>query len=1038
MDESAAFQGRQGELRSLDERLAEVTAGRRPGTVVILGEAGLGKTRLTSEFVARAVEERAALSVLRGRCPPGGTGSTYWPLAEALRTAAGLAIDADPRSGAEALRRHVGDLLGGGDPEALEEAVQVLALTAGLPLPDNPYARAEPRAVGTAIGHVWPRYVGAHARRGGAILLVEDLHWADPQLLSVLRAIHDRAGAGLLCLFTARPELATERPDFVAPAEGWSVLTPPPLAPAEAQALVRALVQAPRLPRAMADLVAGPAEGNPLHIEEAVRHVAARGALAALRKGFRAEALGRLGTLPGTIQELLRERIATLPPTERRVVEGAAIVGKTFWDGAVARASGLPAVAAELAALEGHGLVEHHPASAISGQEEWEFRHVLIREAAYDSLLPGRRARGHVALADWLEERAGGRVSELSEFVAEHLRRGLEEGDRAGIWETHPDERELVRARAFRRLVAAGDEARQSYAIDHAVEIHSQSLALATGDSERAEALDELGEDHEMGLRGEEAMAAYREALAVARGPGVAVERRAGICMKAARTLSLRWGAFAKRPGPEEMDALVDEGLAVTRDPATRCWLLALSGLIAAHWQGAVRPDPVPLDLRMRRARQALAAAPDIGLVDLAGLAARILGQLEFEAGRFEASAATTRAILPLLDRMDSKFQRALTATYVFLSLTDAEGRYIEALPLADRALGWARELSPHEHMHGTFMALSARHSLGLWQDIDALLEEALEAMRGEEEMVCPYVRGGPMTAALTYALLGQRERAEAVLERIKLTWDEPGLPEMLAARVATANGDPRTGLELCERILSRGRAPSMEENGFDHVGRIEALIALEDWEALGPAVEAARPWAGGLAILGPICDRAEALRAWYGGATDGGAAAGGTALGQDASGEDAVVAALRGAATTFQRMGVRHEAAKTMARLAAIRPDDPGLLLEAVETAEPLLSPRADHLPAQPRPTSPTIAGGPLLPLSDREREVLVHVARGLTNDKIARTLVLSPRTVERHLSNIYAKLGLEGKAARAAAAAIAARSGSLDPEDPAAEAPA
>ncbi|MGH2467201.1 MAG: helix-turn-helix transcriptional regulator, partial [Candidatus Limnocylindrales bacterium] len=301
---------------------------------------------------------------------------------------------------------------------------------------------------------------------------------------------------------------------------------------------------------------------------------------------------------------------------------------------------------------------------------------------------------------------------------------------------------------------------------------------------------------------------------------------------------------------------------------------------------------------------------------------------------------------------------------------------------------------------------------LGLWHEIDDVLDEALEAMRGEEEMVCPYVRGGPMTAALTFALRGDRARAEGIVDLIKLTWDEPGLPEMLAARVATANGDPRAGLEACERILARGRRPSMEENGFDHVGRIEALVAMEAWPALQGAVEAARPWARGLAILGPICDRAEALMT--GAAGD----------------EVAALDGLKRAAATFVRMGVRHEAARTMARLATMRPDDPSLLLEAVETAEPLLTSRAGRVGPEPRPLAAVHRGGSLVDLSSREREVLVQVAMGLTNDGIARALVLSPRTVERHLSNIYAKLGLEGKAARAAATATAVRAGLLDPD--------
>ena len=216
--------------------------------------------------------------------------------------------------------------------------------------------------------------------------------------------------------------------------------------------------------------------------------------------------------------------------------------------------------------------------------------------------------------------------------------------------------------------------------------------------------------------------------------------------MKAARTLVLRWGAFLERPDPALMDELIDEGMEAVRDPATRCWLLALNGGAAVRWRAdGRRPDPISLDERLRRARSAAEAAPELDLPDLAGMAGRMVGQLEFEAGRFDDCRATMRTTRANLAGMRSKFQRALTSMYVFLAETDLGGRYLEALDLADEILELGRGMSAHEHMHGTFSMLWLLFHLGRWGEMPPYVEEHLVALEEPYAGVCPYVRSGPL-----------------------------------------------------------------------------------------------------------------------------------------------------------------------------------------------------------------------------------------------------------------------------------------------------
>ena len=1002
------FVGRETELRLLASRLDSALGAREVATIVIVGEPGIGKSRLVREFVGREALARLGLRMFHGRCPPGGAGSAYWPLADALREASGASLARDARTAAASLRRHLRGLFSS-DRRGLAELTQALAVTAGLALARNPLEDAEPRAVDAAIQRAWPRYLGATARDGGAIVVIEDVHWADPQLIRLIESVHAAATGGLLLLLTARPELADRHASVATPRERWLTLDLAPLTRPVGERLVGALLHGPEVAGPVTAAIAGRAEGNPLYIEETIRLLTETGALRIGHEATQVLDTARLFASPASLSGLLAARIDALPADERRVLQAASIVGRRFWDGAVALALRVPSVQAQLASLEARGLVQRRATSSIARQREYVFKHSLIRDAAYAATPRGRRARSHAAVGSWLESVARDRLAEVDEFVAGHFRRGLQEGDGAGTWDAHADEREELRARAFRHLVSAGAAARHRYALDRALELHADALDLAANPAERAEALEERGEDHETGLRGEEAMAAYLEARAMSRDASVDSERRARICMKAARTLVMRWGAFSKRPDPALMDELIDEGLAVAGDPATRCWLLALNGGAAVRWRAdAKQPDPLPLEERLRRTRLAQHQAATIGLPDLAGFAARILGQLEFEDGRYGESRDTMRAIRPQLARMHSKFQRAITSMYVFLSMTDGEGRYGDGLHLAREMLELGREMSPHEHMHGTFAMLWTLHHLGRWSEMPPLVQEHISALEGEDHIVCPYVRSGPLVGALTLAYLGDRPGVAEVTGRIRPAWESPGLSEMLLARIATAQGDPAEGRRLATRMIEGGRRPNLEENAFDLVGLIEAHQALEDWDALRGAVQEARPWERALALMKPVCDRADGLTA--------------LAAGDRGPG----ITRLRAAADRFHRLGIRYETARTKAMLAHAMPDDAAMLADAVAVAEPLfvgpapgISAPTTELPAPER-------------LTDREVEVLGCVADGLSNEMIADRLAISMRTVERHLSNTYAKLGVGGKAARAAATAHAFRHGLVERAHP------
>jgi DNA-binding NarL/FixJ family response regulator len=583
-------------------------------------------------------------------------------------------------------------------------------------------------------------------------------------------------------------------------------------------------------------------------------------------------------------------------------------------------------------------------------------------------------------------------------MVATHEQLALELDD-GEAWD--PAEREVIRSTAIRRLLYAGDRARQRSALDRAVELHEAALRIASPGTERARALAALAQDREFGLAGIPALELYRQARAAAREAGLPDDERARICIGMGRVLALRWGGFPTRQDPAELDEVIEEGLRLADDPESRAWLLALKTAAGLRRSGWAPPDPISLDERIDAGTTAIEEARRLGAVNLQGIVLQARGYLQHDAGRHDEALATLRRLAELVEAMESPYLRGLSSLWLALGFADLAGDYAAGFHHATRSLEIGRTRTPHERLHGTFSAMWCAYHLGDWGRVRALLDEHLAALPAISSACCPYLRAGPMIGALALAHGGDLDRAREIAAQVTPDEAAPGMPEALLARVLVATGEPAAGERLARLMVDGGRRPSLEENDNETHALIEALLAREDWAALGDLLPEARRRARAMAILGPVCDRAEALAL--------------VAAGQP----DRAVPLLRQAADWFARARVPFELARTMALLAPLVPDGDRLLAEAVETAEPLLG--AGPVAAAIEPPASVPADG----LSPREREILALVADGRDNDDIATSLVLSRRTVERHVSNIYAKLGLEGRTARAAAVAWAHRNG-------------
>ncbi len=843
--------GRTAELLALSSQLDEVLDARTPRLVTVLGPAGVGKSRLVREFVAEVMNRHPETRVLRGRCVAAGHGITYWALGEILRAACEIRLDDTAAVAVEKLRSAVSD----------ERTLAALAATAGIPLSDSPLTHMAPQSVADELAWAWPRFASVETA-APAVWVVEDLHWAGAPLLEMLEKIISRSTGPLIMIGTARPDLAEAHPGFGGGSENFSTLSLRPLSGAHSKELLESLLTVADLPTEVGSEILAKAEGNPFFLEEIIRRLIDEGALVSQDGTWRSTARITTTPLPDSLLALLSARIDAIPPPEKRVLQEAAVVGRVFWAEPLRRSLAGDDVAAALLALERRGLVSARSASSLTGQLEYAFRHVLIRDVAYASLPKARRARAHAEVGAWIEELAGDRVEEYRELLAYHFTTAVAGDDADLAWSA--GEREPVRLKAFDHLSRAGVNARQRFATAKAVELHEDAVRVADSAAERLRALEELGDDHDSSYHGDEARLAYLQALELARSPLGLPADRARLCAKLVEMMSGSPGAFKRSPEPEPVQELVHEGLFNSDDEATTASLLIAFGRSARLYPPGESPagdatfDPVPLSERIAAVEKGRAIGERLNLPRVLWIADNALGLLYEMDGRYGEVLELASRELSMIDRLESRSQKCDAVRRAAVATIDIAGRYEEGLELARRSLELSRDTNPHQVMHGTFPVMMALFELGRWDEIPPLLEEHLDAFKEDPAVECQFVRDGPILGGLLAARTGRMDRARELATLVGDPYEEIEAASALQARLAVALGEAEKG-----RRISSGKVLQHTRYAPEHArALLEALIALEAWDELESLIPIARERIPGLAVLGPCCDRAEGVLA--------------------------------------------------------------------------------------------------------------------------------------------------------------------------------
>jgi class 3 adenylate cyclase len=668
--------GRDRELELLLSILGRVREERSAQLVTLVGVPGIGKSRLVGELFGVVDREPELISWRQGRCLSYGESVTFWALGEIVKAEAGI-LESDTPEEAE---RKLGSAVRRLVPEASEarwleaELGALVGLTA-----DGRQAGAE------AATAAWRRFFEEVAERGPAVLVFEDLHWADDGLLDFLDDLVDwLRGVPLLVVGTARPELLERRQGWGGGKANATTISLQPLADDDTARLISELLEQPLQLADEQRALLERAGGNPLFAEQYVRMLTER---------------GTTGELPESVQGVIAARLDALPRAEKELLQEAAVQGKVFWHAGVAAASGVPAIDAEplLRTLERKDFVRRERRSAVAGDTQYSFQHVLLRDVAYGQIPRRARAEKHRRAAQWIE--GLGRPDDHAELLAYHYKLALELARAAGI----EDDPRLVE-RARESLRAAGERALALSAYGSAAEFFADALELLSPDDPgrprlllaRARALFPLGG------AGLDLLA---EALEGFRAAGDA-ERAAE-----AATVAARFSWFAgDRPATDRYLAVALD--AVADRPESRARAEALTNqsgflMLGGQFEEAIRVGA-----------EALPLVESLGMEDQRARLHIVIGSARYSLGDTGG-----------LDQIETGISIAQDAgvfEMVAIGLNNLTSGFHVFGRLADARRGWSRELELTER-YGLAQTLRfARAEAACWAYLDGRWDEAI------------------------------------------------------------------------------------------------------------------------------------------------------------------------------------------------------------------------------------------------------------------------------------------------------------------------
>jgi class 3 adenylate cyclase/tetratricopeptide (TPR) repeat protein len=782
---STPLVGRERERSILLDTLARAEAEGTTQLVTLVGVPGIGKSRLVYELFATLEQQDELRYWRQGRSLPYGEGVSFWALGEMVKAQAGILDGDDARAAASKLAAAVAEVVAGDEAEWVAAALRPLV---GLEAPEDGAGRRREEAFAA-----WRRFLEGMAERRPLVLVFEDLHWADEGLLDFIDHLVDWAtGVPILVLCTTRPELLERRPGWGGGRANSLTLGVSALSDADAARLLSLVLGRPVLDASIQALLLERASGNPLYAEQFARLLAERGSIDE-------------SALPETVQGLIAARLDTLAPAEKALVQNASVVGKVFWAGALGDVAGRTDA---LHALERKEFIRRDRRSSVAGDDEYAFRHVLVRDVAYGQIPRADRVAKHLATAAWIEGLDS--PGDTAELVAYHY---------GAVAELSPSGLpEAVRPRARAAFEEAGDRALALGAYRPAAGYYRAALGLtADADPVRGRLLFHLGQSM-FGASGggRSELEASVPLLEASGDPTSAAEAEANLTVIAWTAADPAWRRHLDRAIALVADAPASRSKATVL--ATRARRLVIAG------------DNEP---GLEAAREALAMADEVGVADVRahalnsiGLAKRALG-----VGDGYDELRESVAIYEGLNSID------VTGALNNLGASlEQDGRVREAAAAAREAGRAAQRFGGGPWLEWMrFDQVDTSFVLGDW---DTALAAANVLIAESEEGKEHYLVGSPLLIRSLIRVArgdrdGARADADAALAIARRLGDSQSMLPALAAALYTRveAGDLEPARPLVEEFLAGQtgrivfRAPSYVVWAVSVVGDLERLL---------------------------------------------------------------------------------------------------------------------------------------------------------------------------------------------------------------------
>ena len=781
--------GRDAEMAVLQTAMRDTAQTGRGRLITVVGEAGVGKSRLVGEFSRWLESFPLKAALFQGRTDQRLMEVPYGLLRD-------LVVDHFRIEESDRARQIEAKLAGalsaalgrgrgarpGADRGGMAERARLIAQLVGLDTPPDDAGAPERAARRERAVEALLAYFTAVARRAAATLFIlEDIHWADDDSLALLERLSAQtASAPVLIICLARPLLFERRPDWAAESAAPVRLPLAPLTEADSRALVlQILRKLPDIPPDLLELIVRSAAGNPFYVEELVRVLIEDGIIVPGEGDWqlRPRELTRL-RVPATLTGVLQARLDRLPELERLTLQQAAVVGDEFWDSAVQQINDAARnpfareqIAAALQSLERRDMIHRTPSPGFGGSQAYLFKHAVLREVAYESVLLRDRPGYHLQAARWLEVQSGERLAEYAAPIAQHHERAGQPAQAAQLYELAArraaeqykptsaidyyrkalellnnlpqflDLRLNVQERLGRVLQVRGRlvEALYTYhAMQRIAELDGNLQGQARAQYALAAVLRELG-DHESAL----AAAARAEQLARLSGAGIEWARALRLRAEAAAQLARGDEARQAAAAAVERARLLDAPRELARALALRAALdeaeagaatAELAALAAAREERGAPDEAAEAwtwlgETHLRRGDLA-AAGPTLGRalalrraagdLDGAAEALRLLGLAVCRAGQAEAAVAHLEEAGALAETTGNRYLRLLCR-----------------LALAEALLARDQAEAAEATLRGVIAAAEDTQRLGSWLYLDealALLARVLRRQgRGDE-----------------------------------------------------------------------------------------------------------------------------------------------------------------------------------------------------------------------------------------------------------------------------------------------------------------